>query len=217
MKRLSFFSFMIAIMSCMALGVKGQSRKTYNFKYAPDKAGSASAFSIQLIADTDQNPSKDGIKFSVIITNASGKEKTILNPFQTTNFSLLNSKFQVVSIPEIPASLINSVQKKPTGYKSFNPSQVKINGKISEQDVFADTFTIPAGATCELQYAISKIIAPSANKPYTPSDEVRIVPDRYTLTVFSGLIEVNPQTAAKDKKNGNAFETQPILINYGSK
>lgn len=217
MKPIIFTILTTAILIFSTQHADCQTRKATEFRHASGTKTGLADFKMQLRADTIQAQTEQGLQFSVLIQNSSNKEKWIVNPLETIVLAVLNSKNKPVNIPVIPAAFINAGSgKKPGSYNSFSVDQVKINGKTSSMNLFADAFSIPAGGTCELFLGVRKILSPAAIKPYKQSDEISTSSDRYTLMVSLGIIGADPSIEPKDRKKGDVITADPLTITYGN-
>lgn len=159
-KLLSIVAFLIAGLLFQANVTKAQTVKEIKFERSKfDKPPIFNPITAILKINTQQPVSSQGLKFSVILRNNSGRSVMIYSPLDVLSIRLLDKDGGNQIIPHDPKFSAKYSGPFITKFESFDVVRVFLNGKAETTDFSkTENITISANGTYEMELAIKTVL-----------------------------------------------------------
>lgn len=167
-----------------------------------------------------KQPSGDGIHFTIIVKNNSGKSIFIKNIANQLSIALYNERGLDISVPDLDkyADVNRATRKWKFRTESVFPSKLHTNGKEEKSDLkMLEYFEFPAGGNSKINLIIKNV--KQVNTPEDVRDKfskptINLAPGKYKLKMWLPIFS-NDQN-----KSGGfvaSFQSTMIDVDYGIK
>jgi len=167
---------------------------------------------LELKIDTQQPVYREGLKFTIIITNRSSKELDLYNPLDMSTLVLNNEMGIPVSVDRSPLFIAKYARFYVPNFESFDVGKTFLNGKMVNIDFYnTENIKLPANSSLEMNLSIANVLTNPRLRRKPDAPKSKIAKGKYSLTLTTMISSVRSSKEFFLK----TMETPEVTVLYG--